>query len=158
VTKLIYTALEKNKKCATIYLDLAKAFDTVNHDKLLHKMQEIGITSSALSLFDSYLKNRKQLVKINNCIFNEQLIKYGVPHGTTLSPVLFNVQLNDIKLLNLKSHIILYADDTVFIFIGNTWNEVLRHIEDDLKCIDNWLCNNNLFLNFDKSVYTTLFN
>lgn len=73
VTKLIYTALEENKKCATIYLDLAKPFDTVNHDKLLNKMQEIGVTSSALSQFYSNLKNRKQLVKINNSISYEQL-------------------------------------------------------------------------------------
>ena len=74
VTKFIYTALEENKKCATIYLDLAKAFDTVKHDKLLYEMQEIGITSNALSLFDSYLKNRKQLVKIKVASKNRTIL------------------------------------------------------------------------------------
>ena len=151
VTKLIYTALDEGKKCAAIYLDLAKVFDTVDHDKLLSKTQNIGITGSALSLIKSYLENRKQRVKINSTISNENTIKCGVPQGTTLSPVLFNIHLNDIKLLKLNSKIVCYADDTVLICIGSSWNEVFQNIEVDLKSIHNWLSDNSLFLNLNKS-------
>ncbi|KAL4082905.1 hypothetical protein QTP88_029559 [Uroleucon formosanum] len=151
VTKMIYSTLEEGKKCATIYLDLAKAFDTVDHVKLLKKMHDIGITGSAHSLFESYLEKRKQRVKINDTISCEQTIICGVPQGTTLSPVLFNIQLNDIKLLNLNSNIICYADDTVLICNGLTWEEVFTNIEADLLSIKIWLKKNNLFLNLDKS-------
>jgi len=114
-------------------------------------MNSIGITGSALSLFTSYLNNRKQMVKINDSISNELSIKCGVPQSTTLSPILFNIQLNDIKTLNLKNQVICYADDTVLICIANTWNEVFNNIETDLKTIDSWLGDNNLFLNLEKS-------
>ncbi|KAF0750167.1 neuroblastoma-amplified sequence-like [Aphis craccivora] len=91
------------------------------------------------------------MVKINDSISNELSIKCGVPQGTTLSPTLFNIQLNDIKTLNLKSQVTCYADDTALICIANTWNEVFDNIETDLKTIDNWLGVNNLFLYFEKS-------
>jgi len=145
VTKTIYTALEKGKKCATIYLDLTKAFDTVDHNIFLNKMNSIGITGSSLSLFTSYLNNRKQMVKINDSINNELSIECGAPQGTTLSPILCNIQLNDIKTINLKSKVICYADDTALICIANTWNEVFNNIKTDLKTIDSWLGDNNLF-------------
>jgi len=106
VTKMIRSTLEERKKCVTVYLDLAKVFDTIDHIKLLKKMHDIGITGSAYSLFVSYLEQRKQRVKIKDSISSEQTIKCGAPQGTTLSPVLFNIQLNDIKLLNLNSNII----------------------------------------------------
>jgi len=76
--------------------------------------------------------------------------KCSVPQGTTLSSILFKIQINDIKLLKLNSQIICYADDTVLICIGNSWNEILTYIKDDLKSIDHWLSENSLFLNLDK--------
>lgn len=114
-------------------------------------MNSIGISGSVLSLFTSYLNNRKQMVKINDSISNELSINCGVPQGITLSPILFNIQLNDIETLNLKSQVICYADDTALICIANTWNEVFNNFETDLKTIDNWLGVNNLFLNFEIS-------
>jgi len=71
--------------------------------------------------------------------------------GTTLSPVLFNIHLYNIKSLKLNSKIVRYADDTVLICIGSSWNEVFQNIEVDLKSIHNWLSNNSLFLNLNKS-------
>jgi hypothetical protein len=152
VTKLIYTALDEEKKCAKMYLDLAKVFNIVDHDKLLSETQNIGITgSSALFLIKSYLENRKQRVKINSTISNENIIKCSVPQGTTLSPVLFNIHLNDIKSLKIISKIVCYADDTVLICICSSWNEVLQNIEIDLKYNHNWISNDSLFLNLNKS-------
>jgi retron-type reverse transcriptase len=114
-------------------------------------MNSIGISGSDISFFTAYLNNRKQMIKINDSISNELSIKCGIPQGTTLSPILFNIQLNYIKTLNLKIQVICYAVDTALICIANTWNEVFNNIETDLKTIDNWLSVNNLFLNFEKS-------
>jgi len=91
------------------------------------KMHDIGITGSAHSLFESYLEKRKLRVKINNSISSEQtIILCGVPRGTTLSPVLLNIQLNYTKLLNLNSNIICYPNDTVLICSGFIWKEVFQ--------------------------------
>lgn len=99
-------------------------------------MHDLEITDSVLLLFESYLEHRKQRVKINDAISSEQTIKCGIPqHITTLPPVLFNIQLNYIKLLKLNSNIIFYADDTVLIYSCNTWEEVFKNIKADLLSV-----------------------
>lgn len=108
-------------------------------------MSDINIIESALSFFKSYLENR---VKINNSISNEQTIKIGVPQG---QHYLFNIQLNDIKLLKLNNNIVCYADDTVLICTRATWENIIKNIEDNLLAIKNWLRDKNLLLNFDES-------
>jgi len=76
----------------------------------------------------------------------------GVLQGKTIAPILFNIQLNDIKNLPLKSNKVCYDDDTVLICSENTWEEVFKNITEDLKIIEHWLIINNLFLNYDKTV------
>jgi len=102
-------------------------------------MKNIGITGPALELFKSYLSDRKQLVKINKTYSDEMKIICGVPQGTTVSPILFNIQLNDIKNLPLKSTLVCYTDDTVLICAESTWEEVFKTITEDLKIIEHWL-------------------
>jgi len=115
-------------------------------------MKNIGITGPALELLKSYLSDRKQLVKINKTHSDEMKIICGVPQGTTISPILFNIQLNDIKNLPLKSTLVCYADDTVLICSESTWEAVFKTITEDLKIIDHWLIMNNLFLNYDETI------
>jgi len=101
-------------------------------------------------------------------LFQINIAKCGVPQGTTLFPVLLNIYLNDINSLKLNSKIpSVFADDTVLINIGSSWNEVYQNIEVDLKSIHNWLSDNSLFLisinqltpqfisNLNKSTYST---
>jgi len=89
-----------------VYLDLAKTFDTINHSILLLKLNKLGLRNNLLKLFSSYLNNRKQYVKIKESMDSLGLVKCGVPLGTVISPILFNIQLNGIHLLPLKSQLV----------------------------------------------------
>ncbi|VVC40774.1 Reverse transcriptase domain [Cinara cedri] len=115
VTSSVFNALDKNKKCNTIYLDLEKAFDTVDHKILIYYLGKVGIRFSALLWFKLYLNNRKQQVNINGAMSDEEIVSYGVPQDTTISPILFNIQMSNVFLIPLKSEIVCYAYDTVLI-------------------------------------------
>jgi len=104
-----------------IFLDLAKAFDTVDHTELLNNLPEFGINSLSLDWFKSYLDDRRQKVRINNFIGNEMVVNCGVPQDSVLGPILFILYINSICNLKIEGLIISYADDTCLLFAGNTW-------------------------------------
>ncbi|XP_052746931.1 uncharacterized protein LOC112051825 [Bicyclus anynana] len=148
LTTLIIEKLDTNKKCLTVFLDLKKAFDTVSVPILLHKLESIGMRDTTLSLFQSYLSGRTQMVKIDKYISNELNINYGVPQGSVLGPTLFLVYINELCNLKIRNgHIFSYADDTAIVFTDNSWEDVRYHAEKGLRNIARWLNSNLLTLN-----------
>ena len=112
----VLNALEKKEIPCCLFLDFAKAFDTVN---LLHKLNHYGIRGNALNLIESYLKDRDQCVQVNNATSDFELIKHGVPQGSILGPLLFLLYINDITESSDKLDFYLFADDTT-IFLSDT--------------------------------------
>ena len=93
-------------------MDFAKAFDTVNHDILLSKLEYYGVKDIPLKWFKSYLQNRQQCVKVNSNIADFQTLLCGVPQGSVLGPSLFHIYVNDIFLSAPKVPFHLFVDDT----------------------------------------------
>ena len=153
LTDDIYSALKENKTCCTILLDLAKAFDTVDHSILLKKLDKIGIRGPLHKWFESYLKDRKQVVSIDNVRSEPANMAFGVPQGSVLGPILFLIFINDMPLSSRLFRYTLFADDTC-LFMSHEDPKTLEDlVNSELENIDQWLIDNRLSLNVDKSCF-----
>ena len=112
LTEAIKNSLDNRKFGCGIFLDLQKAFDSVNHAILLLKLEHYGIRGIALDWFKSYLSARKQYVIINGSKSNNLSVTCGVPQGSVLGPLLFLIYVNDLPHSSTKLSFYLYADDT----------------------------------------------
>ena len=118
------SALDKSESVCALFMDLSKAFDTINHDLLLAKLKAYGFSREALTLMCSYLKNRKQKVVINNSASTTQTVIAGVPQGSIDGPLLFNLFINDLVLFIEYTALGNYADDNNLSITGtNTENK-----------------------------------
>ena len=129
-------------------LDLKKAFDTLDHDVLLQKTEKYGFRGNPLNWLHSYLTNRIQRVETNGVSSNWQTIKYGVPQGSILGPLLFLIYINDLPLACKSLEVLLFADDTNLTAL----NCSVENIEQDLNNVNEWLKANRLALNMKKTV------
>ena len=149
----------KNEIPIDIFLDLSKAFDTIDHTILLHKLKYYGLEDSTLRLFESYLKNRKQYTEIEESKSDILPLTIGVPQGSILGPLLFIIYINDFPESTQKFDFIIYADDTTLSSTINTFNNKLKNVDtqtlinDELSKIIEWLNINKLSLNKVKSKY-----
>lgn len=148
--------LDNKKKCLGIFLDLAKAFDTVSIPILIHKLECLGVRGVPLQLLTDYLSKRSQVTRVGGVLSGGLGISYGVPQGSVLGPTLFLVYINELCNKTLpNAKIITFADDTVVLFHGSTWDEVKMLAETGFSQILQWLNSNILTLNYSKTKYVT---
>lgn len=153
MTQAICTSLHSNEIAIGIFLDLQKAFDTVVHSILLHKLHKYGFRGPTYNLFMSYLANRKQSVCLDNIRSSQMTVETGVPQGSVLVPALFSLYINDFPNILTHSKAVSYADDTVIIFTGKTLSEIQPVINQELTRISSWFKANKLTINSTKSKY-----
>ncbi|MBN1252535.1 MAG: reverse transcriptase family protein, partial [Bacteroidales bacterium] len=147
----IQRALNENKLVGTLFLDVAKAFDCVDRNILIEKLQQLGIRNNVLKLFESYITNRKQAVQIHDTLSELKETQFGVAQGSKLGPLLFLIYINDIFKIKLNGSLQLYADDSSITFIADNAVEMHKMIMEDIIKISDWFKNNLLVLNGDKS-------
>lgn len=150
------SALDCGKKCIGVFLDLAKAFDTVSPKILLRKLECLGIRGVALDWFNSYLSQRSQCVSVDGQRSEFLNIRFGVPQGSILGPTLFTIYINDLIGIfkdSVSTKIVCYADDTAIIFMGETWAEASQRAEKGLALVSEWLNANLLTLNSSKTKF-----
>ena len=148
------TALKNKQFCAAIYLDLKKAFDTVNPHILVNKLKHYGIHHKELDFFRSYLSGRSQVTKYNSTIStSSKNVTLGVPQGSIIGPLLFLLYINDIQNSSSTPQFLLFADDTALLYKAPSINELQTSINTSLPDIATWLTSNRLTLNIQKSTY-----
>ncbi|XP_077994315.1 uncharacterized protein LOC144448040 [Glandiceps talaboti] len=139
-----------------IFIDLKKAFDTINHDILIHKLEHYGIRGIPLHWFKNYLTNRQQYVTIDNVSSPYKHIQCGVPQGSILGPILFLIYINDIANSTNSFQFRLFADDTN-LFKSIEGNEInLTHINVDFQKVCDWCGANKLTVNVEKTTYMVI--
>ena len=153
IVEQIRNSLDKKMFACGVFIDLEKAFDTVNHQILLSKLYHYGIRGVANKLLHSYLSNRHQKVTINGESSTKLPITCGVPQGSILGPLLFLIYINDMHSAMEYSAIYHFADDTNLLYSSKSFKDLRKNLNKDLAHLYDWLCANRLSLNAGKTEF-----
>ena len=146
----IKRSLDKRGYGGAILLDLSKAFDTINHGLLIAKLHAYGFDKDSLLLLTSYLSNRWQRTKVNTSFSTWSELLQGVPQGSVLGPLLFNIYINDMIYVIEETDICNFADDTTLYACDHNLAKLIKRLENDTNKILDWFCKNYMKLNEDK--------
>ena len=153
LTDKVTKAIDKGEYTLGIFIDLSKAFDTINHKILLQKLEHYGIRGIAHLWFKNYLTDRKQIVKYNDVRSNKMIIKAGVPQGSILGPILFLLYINDIENSSKLLSFILFADDTTILCSNRCLKSLNNTMQTEIHKVTEWLNVNKLSLNIKKTKF-----
>ena len=155
-TDHVLDAFDNDRFTLSVFLDLSKAFDTVDHSILLNKMYYYGVRGHSYQWFESYLSNRSQYVYMNSGTSTKLNINCGVPQGSILGPLLFLIFVNDIVNSSKILNYILFADDTNTYLSHSNIYTLINTVNTELTHIATWLCANKLTLNIKKTNFMIL--
>ena len=147
--------LDNNNITCSIFLDIRKAFDSINHKILVKKLRDCGVRGIPLKLIKCFLTNRTQSVFLNGVTSNPQTIQCGVPQGSVLGPLLFLTYINDLPRAS-KFKTYLFADDACLSMSSTSMTDLQVQANQELDKISDWMSRNKLCLNYEKTVFFTL--
>ena len=151
LTEDIKNSIDKGKLTCGVFIDLQKAFDTVDHDILLRKLDGYGFRGITNDWFKSYLSRRKQYVSVSGTDSGFRDTKHGVPQGSVLGPILFLIYINDLKNAIIYSRSFNFADDTAILYTDVDPRRLKKRVNIDLKLLLHWLKANKIHLNAAKT-------
>ena len=151
MTEKIRNTIDNGKCGCGVFIDLKKAFDTVNHSILLKKMEHYGVRGTPLKWFESYISNRKQYVSVNGHTSDKLQVTNGVPQGSVLGPLLFLIFSNDLPNVSKILQFYLFADDTNIYYESSDLLNIQKILNRELHKVRKWLEANRLALNIEKT-------
>ena len=143
-------AIDKGKVFGALLTDLSKPFDCLPHELIIAKLNAYGFNLPALKLMHSYLSHRKQRTKVNHAYISWEEILFGVPQGSILGPILFNIFLSDLFLVINDTDFSSYADDNTIYDSGNSIDEVISSLQVSAEKLFQWFSNNQMKGNTEK--------
>ena len=143
--------IDQGRLTGAVFIDLRKAFDTVNHEVLLNKLRGLEVLDGEHEWFRNYLQNRTQFVDFQGVSSAAEPVSVGVPQGSILGPLLFILHLNDLPSVVVECSILMYADDTVIFYSAPEVSAIQATLVRELQAIDCWFHLNSLFINLTKT-------
>jgi hypothetical protein len=150
VTEMCRRDLDKKSRPLLLALDLSRAFDVVSHNLLIKKLEAYRVDVSSLRLIRAYLSERTQCVRVNGKLSAEAEVVSGVPQGSIIGPLMFNIFVNDLSHC-VPYRLVRYADDTTLYISGVEPTALQLKAEEALLCVTKWFLDNNLIINTNKT-------